>query len=55
MLTQVMSNPLPGFRVVLESLVKNTVSLVKNNTPYKDKGTPYNGIHSPKSPDMFQT
>ena len=47
MLTQVMSNLLLGFRVVLESihntlkqivLNKNATSLIKNNIPYKDKG-----------------
>ena len=48
MLTQVMSNLLAGFRVVLEFattlkqivLNKNATSPVKNNTPYKDKVTP---------------
>ena len=48
MLTQVISNLLPGFRVVLESirnnpctvLHKNATFLVKNNTPNKDKETP---------------
>ena len=50
MLTQVMSNLLPGFRVVLESIRNNPEAdcieqkcnvLVKNKTPYKDKGTPH--------------
>ena len=49
MLTQVMSNLLPGFRIALECirnnpkhtvLNKNATSLFKSNTPYKDKGTP---------------
>ena len=48
MLTQVMFNLLPGFRVVLDPfattlkqivLNKNLTSLVKKSTPYKDKGT----------------
>ena len=48
MLTQVMSNLLPGFRVVLESIAttvkqivlnKKATPPVKSNTPCKDKGT----------------
>ena len=49
MLIQVMSNRLPWFRVVLQSIGNNPLadciekyatSLVKNNTIYKGKGTP---------------
>ena len=49
MLTQVMSNLLPKFKIALEFICnnpkqivldKNATYLAKNNTPYKDKGTP---------------
>ena len=63
MITQVMSNLLLGFSVVLETIRsnhqpnvsnKNKTSLIKNNTTYKDKGT-HNEKLCLKSSEMFQT
>ena len=63
MLTQVMSNLLPGFRVALESIRNNLNRLywiktqhpLSKTTHHMKTKEPHNAVLSLKSPDMFQT